>query len=372
MEAKMVLKENPFINIGPGDIIKDELEALNWTQEDLAHIMGFSKKAVNEIITNKVAITIDAAKLLSKALGPSPQFWINADTNYRLRIKIENKKEKEVGLKALILKHMPIREMIKKGWILDYKKIADLEKGVKKFWNTNRIDFSFMEKAELPIFRKSNAYYQYNTYYVLCWYEMAKRCAKKYSVSKYMKEDLYNLSQNISEFTVKDNGIEDFLNKLNNIGIKFFMLSHLPKTYLDGASFYDNGNPVIVYSGRYNRTDNFWFTIAHEIAHIFMHLKEGDYFLDNLDLLETKVEKEADSFASEMVKVKKILKYFKYRMRYISETQVTQCAEQLTIDPAIVVGALQHYGELSRKNLNRFKKSVMDLIPEKYFVEKKL
>jgi hypothetical protein len=59
-------------------------------------------------------------------------------------------------------------------------------------------------------------------------------------------------------------------------------------------------------------------------------------------------------------------------MRYISETQVRQCAEQLTIDPAIVVGALQYYGELSRKNLNRFKKPVMDLIPEKYFVEKKL
>jgi HTH-type transcriptional regulator/antitoxin HigA len=368
----MVIKHKPFINIGTGDIIKDELEVLNWTQEDLANIMGMSKKGINEIITNKSTITIETAKLLSKSLGPSPQFWINADTNYRLRLNKEAKKERESALKAEIYKHMPVREMIKKGWLLDYKKIADLENGVKKFWNTNRIDFSFMEKVELPIFRKSNAYYQYNTYYALCWYEMAKKCAKKYSVSKYMKENLYNLSQNISEFTVKENGIEDFLNKLNNVGIKFFMLSHLPKTYLDGASFYDNGNPVIVYSGRYNRTDNFWFTIAHEIAHILMHLKKGDCFLDNLESLETKVEKEADSLSSEMLNVKKILEYFKHRMRYISETQVRQCAEQLTIDPAIVVGALQYYGELSRKNLNRFKKPVMDLIPEKYFVEKKL
>jgi len=31
---------------------------------------------------------------------------------------------------------------------------------------------------------------------------------------------------------------------------------------------------------------------------------------------------------------------------------------------------LQHYGKLSRKNLNRFKKKVGELIPEKYYAEK--
>jgi hypothetical protein len=40
---------------------------------------------------------------------------VNLDTNYRLRLKAENQKEKEAGIKAAIYKHMPVREMIKKG-----------------------------------------------------------------------------------------------------------------------------------------------------------------------------------------------------------------------------------------------------------------
>ena len=36
----------PFLNIGPGAFIKEELEARGWLQEDLAEIVGLSKKHV--------------------------------------------------------------------------------------------------------------------------------------------------------------------------------------------------------------------------------------------------------------------------------------------------------------------------------------
>lgn len=87
----MVTGYQPFINIGPGDIIKRDLEALSWTQDDLARIIGMSNKAINEIITNKTPINIEIAKLLSKSFGQSPQFWINADTQYCLRLRGDNK-----------------------------------------------------------------------------------------------------------------------------------------------------------------------------------------------------------------------------------------------------------------------------------------
>ena len=76
----------PYLNIGPGDFIKEELALRNWKQEDLADILGISNKTANEIITNKQTITIDMANLLSQAYGQSPQYWINLDTNYRLRL----------------------------------------------------------------------------------------------------------------------------------------------------------------------------------------------------------------------------------------------------------------------------------------------
>jgi len=76
----------PYLNIGPGDFIKEELALRNWKQEYLTDILGISKKTVNEIINSEQTITIDMAKLLSQAFGQSPQYWINIDTNYRLRL----------------------------------------------------------------------------------------------------------------------------------------------------------------------------------------------------------------------------------------------------------------------------------------------
>jgi len=83
----MIKNYKPYFNIGPGPFIKEELAARNWRQEDLAEIMGMSSKLVNKLIKNNHTIDIRIAKLLSKAFGQSPQFWLALDENYRLRLK---------------------------------------------------------------------------------------------------------------------------------------------------------------------------------------------------------------------------------------------------------------------------------------------
>ncbi len=102
----------------------------------------------------------------------------------------------------------------------------------------------------------------------------------------------YWLNVDINIYSTLDNGINQFLDKLNDIGVKFFILSHLQKTYLDGAAFISSNNPVIVYTGRYKRIDNFWFTVAHEITHVLNHLNdETQFVLDNLkDNVDTEIE----------------------------------------------------------------------------------
>ena len=72
---------------------------------------------------------------------------------------------------------------------------------------------------------------------------------------------------------------------MNQAGVKFLYQKHLIKTYLDGACFFDENKPVIIYTARYDRTDHFWFTLAHEIAHILIHFEKVKlkYILDNLE-----------------------------------------------------------------------------------------
>src|SRR3990172_7835061 len=68
----------------PGDFIKEELEARNWTQSELADIIGRHPQLITELITAKRAITPEIAKSLGDAFGTSAQYWMNLDSSYRL------------------------------------------------------------------------------------------------------------------------------------------------------------------------------------------------------------------------------------------------------------------------------------------------
>ena len=60
---------------------------------------------------------------------------------------------------------------------------------------------------------------------------------------------------------------------LRSFGIVFVVLEHLPGTYLDGAALRrSDGVPVIAITLRYDRLDNFWFTLIHEFCHVACHL----------------------------------------------------------------------------------------------------
>jgi len=360
----------PYMNIGPGEFIREELESHNWSQEDFARILGMSLKSVNKIIMNKQTITVETARLLSKAFGQSPQYWLALDNNYRLRLQQDNTRAEEVEIKAKIYKYMPIKEMIKKKWLRTYKNSKDLEEQIKQFWGIKILDLSFLEESYFPSPRKSSAFSDYNKYYALTWFHMAKKCASLYSVAHYDKKQLQSIAHSISNYTIRDNGVEQFINDLNQAGVKFFILQHLPKTYIDGASFYDNGNPVIVYTQRYDRIDNFWFTLAHELAHIILHLKnKEDFFLDTIEDLNECEEQKSDDYAANLIKVDQIREYFEPYGNYISEQRVNYCAQELEESPAIIIGVLRHYGNLSRRKLNRFKEPISDFIPHRFIAQ---
>jgi addiction module HigA family antidote len=65
-----------------GDVLRDELEEIGLTQSTLAKHIGVLPKTVNEICRGKRGISAEMAMKLSKALGGSPQFWLNLQNNW--------------------------------------------------------------------------------------------------------------------------------------------------------------------------------------------------------------------------------------------------------------------------------------------------
>ena len=73
-----------FTPVHPGEVLQDELEEIEVTQTALAKHIGVLPKTVNEICRGKRGISTEMAMKLSKALGGSPQFWLNLQNNWEL------------------------------------------------------------------------------------------------------------------------------------------------------------------------------------------------------------------------------------------------------------------------------------------------
>lgn len=70
--------------VHPGEVLNDELEEIELTQSALAQHIGVLPKTINEICRGKRGISAEMAIKLAKALGGSPQFWLNLQNNWEL------------------------------------------------------------------------------------------------------------------------------------------------------------------------------------------------------------------------------------------------------------------------------------------------
>lgn len=359
----------PFYNVGPGDFILDFLDSFGWTQNDLAEVTGFSLKTINLLINNKQGITPETAVTLEKVFGSPADFWIEVDAKYQIRKREEQNSEKNelTAKKAMLRKYMPVAEMKKKGWFLyDIDTVKGIEQECVRIFNQPSIPESeYLQEYKFCV-RQTNFDYDYTLWYSKTWFEYAKLHAASFELPEYNRNKLENIANNLYEYTLKVDGVNELINDLNACGVGFFCLSHLQKTYLDGAAFICGNNPFVVYTCRYDRIDNFWFVIAHEIAHILHHydfLKEA--FLDNLEhQAETDREKEADKYAGIYLNQDKVLEIGQIYGKYLNTSRLSQISEQTKVSIPVALGMLQHFGMLDWRQFAKYKVHAKDSIPE--------
>ena len=71
----------------PGKILLEEfLNPLEVTQVAFAKHIGVPVQRINELIRGKRGVTPETAWLLAQALGTTPQFWINLQSNFDLAV----------------------------------------------------------------------------------------------------------------------------------------------------------------------------------------------------------------------------------------------------------------------------------------------
>ncbi len=72
--------------IHPGEILADELAELGVAPTELARQIGVPPNRISQIVRGKRSITGDTALRLGHWFGASPEFWLNLQTSYDLRL----------------------------------------------------------------------------------------------------------------------------------------------------------------------------------------------------------------------------------------------------------------------------------------------
>jgi antitoxin HigA-1 len=72
-----------------GEILADELNELEITPTELARQIAVPPNRISQIIQGKRAITGDTALRLGHWFQTSPQFWLNLQSAYDLRVASE-------------------------------------------------------------------------------------------------------------------------------------------------------------------------------------------------------------------------------------------------------------------------------------------
>ena len=72
--------------IHPGEHLAEELEALSMSANQLAEKLDVPTNRITAILNGKRAITGDTALRLAHFFGTSPEFWLNLQSLYELRL----------------------------------------------------------------------------------------------------------------------------------------------------------------------------------------------------------------------------------------------------------------------------------------------
>lgn len=239
----------------------------------------------------------------------------------------------------------PVKEMYRRNWFEGFsgslgEAVANAEELVKEF-----VKGSLDKPVQAAARQRVRSGGIVNRYALIAWQCRVIALAKKRSLeNKYKQKPITEeWLINLAHLSCVDDWKKRVIEYLQDAGIRLVIEFHLSNTYLDGAAFLlSDGSPVIGMTLRYDRLDNFWFVLFHELIHIIKHLHKGDIesIFDDLDAKAEDIEQEADEQAGEILVPED--KWNTALVRYLrSKDSILAFANELGIHQAIVAGKIR-------------------------------
>ena len=330
--------------VGPPDAvaaIEFRMEQAGLTQRNLVPYIG-SRAKVSEVLSGKRDITMAMARALHRHLG------IPADALLQ-----DPKVLLDDTLAHVEWRRFPLQPMAKLGWIDDMPDLGDRAEEVMR----GLIDRAGGAKvAAAAMFRKNdhrriNAKTDEYALSAWCW-EVLTRANERPPEAQYLPGTVTpELLREIAGLSSSEQGPVTAARSLTKRGIAVEIVTHLRRTHLDGAALsLSDGRPVIGLTLRYDRIDNFWYTLLHELAHVGLHMDgngEDTGFVDDHSLrgadteADDSMERDADRWAEDALIPPDTWEESAASFNP-TPMAVIELAAQAGVHPAVVAGRVRH------------------------------
>ena len=343
------LKEYEALKSGAVSVLEaDSLEALpillirariarGLSQRQLAEAIGLKEQQIQRYESDRYATAnIKRLEEVAKALG----LCISEIAEFRPAPGLDVTPHSEIQWDQF-----PVKEMYRRHWFegFDSSLSAAMSHGVE-------LTREFIQKAmprRQPAFLRHKARFgtEMNQYALWAWQCRITLLARdahpptsfsRNSLSSDWFRELMKLSR-------EDDGPCRAKNALLEIGIPLVVEPHLLQTYLDGVAFLlPSGSPIIGMTLRYDRLDNFWFVLIHELVHVRDHLRKGklEEIFDDLEAVPNELEKNTDQRAGGIMIPDDLWETALPRYLRTKES-VIDFAQEIGVHPAIVAGRIQ-------------------------------
>ena len=335
----------------PGQLIQELMDARGWTQEVVSTVLGVGETVINKIINGKRSLDAEMAISFGKIFNVPAENFLNLQKSYELaQARLFTMDDPSIAKRAKIFGSLPVSEMIKRGW-LDADDIRDfpkVESAINKFFGAPNFDaVEIFSHAAKKTAATSDA-----TPIQIAWLYRVKQIAAEMLVAPYSTAGLQSAISKLKDLRISQVATRKVPKILAECGIRYVIVESLPGAKIDGVCFWlDAKNPVIGMSLRFDRIDNFWFVLRHELEHVLRGHGLEAAMLD-VDLEGERAgtgdniaeeERVANAAAAEFCVPQKSLQNFISRKQpFFYEREILGFAATMQVHPGLVAGQLRH------------------------------
>jgi HTH-type transcriptional regulator/antitoxin HigA len=344
----------------PGQLLTRLLLTRGWNNRAFAGVIGVDEGTASRLVGDKKPINAVLALKLEQVFEVPAEEFLRLQAAYDLAVaRLKQRPDPEAAQRQLIYGELPLSAMIKRGW-LNAPSVRD-----RPAVNAALTQFFGVETPEqielLPHAAKRSEVGASATLTQLAWLYRVKRLATEMVAPAYSEAKGRAVIERLSSLLASAEEVRKVPRVLAEHGIRFVIVETLPSAKIDGVCLWlSDTAPVIGMSVRFDRIDNFWFVLRHELEHVLRGDGKGEAVVDaDLDGLAGGVgndvaeeERVANLAAAEFLVPKAKMDAFVARKApFFHRDDIVGFARTLKVHPGLVAGQLQR--RIGKYNLFR-------------------